>query len=313
MRRRGAGRAGTAAGVVGFAVLIGAATLVPIAVTRAAIAPVTLPVRAAAGASAPATGAAKGESGSTSGSGPASVVVDRDRGDFVARYVSPETPDYAIYHDQLRVQRFLESVADELNRALQLPADVTLRLAECGHSTTEWTRDTRTVTVCYEFLDAVVVIAGGGASSSEQAERLFSGAVTFALLAEVGRALVDVYGLAVDGTPAAAGDEFATVSLAAAERTGDPSAAAAVRFYDLALQTPDSGFEWLETHVFDRARLARVACLLYGNAPQNHRASVDGGLVPKAQAPRCGEDLLAVAKAWDARLGPHSKSVAAAR
>ena len=33
-------------------------------------------------------------------------------------------------------ERFLESVAAELNRVLELPATVTLRLAECGHSTT---------------------------------------------------------------------------------------------------------------------------------------------------------------------------------
>jgi hypothetical protein len=236
----------------------------------------------------------------------APVTRDPDTGDFVARYVLPETPDYAIYHDQLRAQRFLEAVAQELNRALRLPADVTLRLAECGHSTTEWDRDTRTVTVCYEFLEAVIAIAGEG-ETPEHAEQLFSGAVTFALFAEVGRGLVGLYDLPIDGTPLEAGDEFATVSLAAAERDGDRAAASAVQFLEHALRTPESGFEWLETHAFDRTRLERVACLLYGNAPRNHAASVESGLVPKERAPRCAEDLLQVAQAWDRRLREHTQ------
>lgn len=236
----------------------------------------------------------------------AAVTRDPDTGDFVARYVPPATPDYAIYHDQLRTERFLESVADELNRALRLPGDVTLRLAECGHSTTEWASDTRTVTLCYEFLEAVIAIAGDG-QPPERAEQLFSGAVTFALFAEIGRGLVDVYDLTVDGTPLEAGDEFATVSLAAAERDGDRAAASAVQFLEHALRTPESGFEWLETHRFDRARLERVACLLYGNAPRNHGSSLESGIVTRERAPRCAEDLLKVAQAWDLRLKDHSQ------
>ena len=183
---------------------------------------------------------------------------------------------------------------------------MTLRLAECGHSTTEWSGDTRTVTMCYEFLEAVIAIAGDG-ETAEAAEQLFSGAVTFALFAEVGRGLVAVYGLPIAGTPLEAGDEFATVSLAAAERDGDRAAAAAVQFLAHALRTPDSGFEWLETHRFDRARLERVACLLYGNAPRNHAASLESGLVPRERAPRCAEDLLQVAQAWDRRLQEHTQ------
>lgn len=235
---------------------------------------------------------------------------DPDTGDFVARYVPPETPDYAIYHDQLRAERFLESVAAELNRALRLPADVTLRLAECGHSTTEWVHETRTVTLCYEFLDAVIAIAGDD-STPDRAEQLFSGAVTFALFAEVGRGLVSVYGLPVEGGPLEAGDEFAAISLAAAEREGDPAAAAAVLFLEHALRTPESGFEWLETHRFDRARLERVACLLYGNAPRNHGASLALGLVGRERAPQCAEELLRVAKAWEGRLREHAQPAAA--
>ena len=193
---------------------------------------------------------------------------------------------------------------------LALPATVTLTIAECGHSTTSWSAETRTVTICYEFLDAVLVIGGESGASAEHAEQLFSGAVTFALFAEVGRALVALYGLPVPQGAERAGDEFAAITLAAAERDGDPSAAAAIEFYENALRQPESGFEYLETHAFGRARLETVACILYGNAPANHAQSLSRGIIAAERAPRCGEELLAVAQAWDGYLKDHSRPAA---
>ena len=226
-------------------------------------------------------------------------------GDFVTAYQKPETPDYNVYYEEMRRERLLENVAQELNRVLDLPSTVMLRIAECGHSTTRWSPETRTVTICYEFLDAVLVIAGQGAGSPGKVQQLFSGAVTFALFGEVGQALVSLYNLPVPQGAERAGEEFAAITLAASEQDGDPSAAAALEFFEAALKQPDSGFEYLETHDFTRARLEYVACLLYGNLPANHAQSLARGLVTAERAPRCGEELLAVAKAWDGYLRDH--------
>ena len=231
-------------------------------------------------------------------------------GDFISEYVKPATADYEIYYDELKDRHFLEAVATELNRVLKLPAPLTLKTAECGHSTTTYAADTRIVTVCYEFLDAVIVIAGESAGSQPRAEQLFSGAVTFALLSEIGAALTGIYALPVPGGAGVAGDEFAAITLASAERSGDPSAAAAIEFYDAALAKPDSGFEYLETHHFDRSRLERVACILYGNAPANHAASIERGIVLKSRAPRCAEEVVALATRWDRYLKAHTREPA---
>jgi hypothetical protein len=229
-------------------------------------------------------------------------------GSFLTSYEKPATADYAIFYDELRRERFLESVAQELNRVLELPAPVALRIAECGHSTTSWSAPTRTITICYEFLDAVLVIASEQTPSAERAEQLFSGAVTFALFDEVGQALVALYGLPAPGGPARAGDQFAAITLAAAEQEGDPSAAAALEFLNAALRKPDSGLEYLETHAFDKARLEDVGCILYGNAPGNHAAALASGIVSAARAPRCAEEVVATAKAWDLYLKDHSRT-----
>ena len=228
-----------------------------------------------------------------------------ERHDFVTNYEQPATGDYGVYYDELRHERFLESVAAELNRVLDLPATVTLRTAECGHSTTIWAADTRTVTVCYEYLDAVLVIAGDNGVVPERAEQMFSGAVTFALFAEIGRALVTLYALPVPAGAERAGDEFAAITLAAAEQGGDPSAGAALEFFDLALKDPDAGLEFLDMHGFDRARLEAVACILYGNSPATHAEA--RALLPPERIARCGEQVLAVAHQWDLYLKDHAR------
>ena len=186
-------------------------------------------------------------------------------------------------------------------------APLALRLEECGHSTTLRSGDGRGVIVCYEYLDAVLVIAAEGAVSEERAEQLFSGAVTFALLSEIGQALIGLLELPVSVDAQRGGDQFAAIALAAAEKDGDPSAAAAVEFLELALRDPDLGLEYLETHAFDRARLEDVACLLYGNAPANHAAARASGALPPSRAPRCAEELVATVKAWDGYLAKYTR------
>lgn len=233
-------------------------------------------------------------------------------GDFVSDYQKPATADYDIYYEELLRRGFLQSVTAELNRVLRLPTPLTLRTAECGHSTTTYSAETHVVTVCYEFLDAVLAIAGEAAPVRAHAEQLFSGAVTFALLREVGEAITGMYALPAPQGAGVAGDEFAAITLAAAERNGDPSAAAAVEFFDAALAEPDSGFEYLETHGFDRGRLETVACILYGNAPADHAAALERGTVPKARAPGCAEEVVAVATRWDRFLRPHMRESAPA-
>ena len=215
-------------------------------------------------AAAPGPGAAPGPADAVAGKTPEP---DARTASFRTAYVRPGTADYDLYYEELRRERFLESVAQELDRILDLPAPLALRLEECGHSTTLHSQDGRAVVICYEYLDAVLVIAAGGTHSEERAQQLFSGAVTFALLSEIGEALIGLLELPVPAGAQRGGDQFAAIALAAADKDGDPSAAAALEFLALALREPELGFEYLETHAFDRARLADVACLLYGNAP----------------------------------------------
>jgi len=225
-----------------------------------------------------------------------------DRHEFVTSYGRPENPQFQIYYDELRRERFLEGVAGELNRILDLPTTVTLRVAECGRSSTGWNGASHTVTLCYEFLDAVLSIAGESGINGERLEQQFAGAVTYALFDEVGHALVALYGLDVPQGTEAAGSDFAAITLAVAQTDGDGAARGAVDFFDMALKEPDAGLDFLQAHDFGRHRLEMLACLLYGASPSLNASFVSRGLVDDARAAHCADTYAAAARFWGQTL-----------
>ena len=228
---------------------------------------------------------------------------------FRVQYRAPHNADYTTYMDELKRERFLESVAADLDATLKLPTPLTVELAECGHSTARHNNTAHTVTICYELIDAVLAISQSDRAAPERAQARFSGALTYVLLAEIGAALVSEYALTLplDASSAQAGSEFATLSLASAEREGEPIGAGALELFTLALAIRDSGFEYPADHGLDHVRLEDMACILYGNSPGNHASVVSGGLLPEARAPRCAEEVVTLAKRWDGYLKPHSR------
>jgi Putative metallopeptidase len=221
-----------------------------------------------------------------------------DRHDFTASYRRPENPEFQIYYDELKRERFLEGVAGELDRILDVPTTVTLRIAECGRSSTGWNGASHTVTLCYEFLDAVLAIAGESGVNGERLEQQFAGAVTYALFDEVGRALVALYGLDVPQGTEAAGSDFAAITLSVAQADGDGAAQGAVDFFEMALKEPDVGLDFLQAHEFGRQRLETLACLLYGASPSLNATFLRRGLVPSEQALHCADAYAAAARFW---------------
>ena len=228
---------------------------------------------------------------------------------FHVQYRAPHNADYSTYRDELKRERFLESVTADLDATLKLPAPLTVELAECGRSTARHSDAAHTVTLCYELVDAIVALSQSDRPAPERAQARFSGTLTYVLLAEIGAALVSEYALTLplDSTAAQAGSEFATLSLASAERDGEPIGAGALELFTLALANRSSGFEYPTDHGLDRLRLGDMACILYGNAPSNHASVVSGGLLPEARAPRCAEEVVDLAKRWDGYLKPHSR------
>jgi Putative metallopeptidase len=228
---------------------------------------------------------------------------------FHVQYRAPHNADYATYRDELKRERFLESVTADLDATLKLPAPLTVELAECGHSTASHSDTAHSVTVCYELIDALVAIAQSDRPAPERAQARFSGALTYVLLAEIGAALVSEYALSLplDSSSAQAGTEFAALSLASAERDAEPIGAGALELFTLALANRNSGFEYPADHGLDRVRLEDMACILYGNAPGNHASVVSGGLLPEARAPHCAEEVVELAKRWDGYLKPHAR------
>ena len=134
--------------------------------------------------------------------------------------------------------------------------------------------------------------------------------MTFALLAEVGRALTRSTRLPAPRGAERAGDEFAAITLASAERDGDraprrrssssPRRSAA----GLRLRVPR------DARLRPRAARARRLPPLRQRAGQPRRRS-RAASYRRTRAPRCAEELVAVATAWELALAERARRAAA--
>src|SRR3954463_155155 len=55
-----------------------------------------------------------------------------DKGNFTVKYSDVKNPRYAEVNEKFRQQRFLESIADELNATIAIPENVYITFKECG-------------------------------------------------------------------------------------------------------------------------------------------------------------------------------------
>src|SRR2546426_6162787 len=92
----------------------------------------------------------------------------QDKGAFRAAYPPVKNKDYAEALAELKKARVLESIADDLNKAIALPVDVTLTFAECKAVNAFYDPQRRQVNMCFELLEHFYKIFGPDAKSEEE-------------------------------------------------------------------------------------------------------------------------------------------------
>ena len=138
-----------------------------------------------------------------------------DTGRFLAEY-EPADEDFQEFRSSLIAHRFLDTIVARLNDSLRIPRDITLRTAHCGEPNASYTPDDRRVTLCYELFRSLSEQFAGEPGG----EFLVSGTVAFALMHELGHALIDVLDLPTTGREEDAVDQLATVLLLQQGPTG---------------------------------------------------------------------------------------------
>ena len=239
------------------------------------------------------------------GCGPREDAPPPPAGRFVAHY-GAATPEFESFRAGLVANRFLDTIAARMNDSLQIPRDVTLATAHCEEPNASYVPETRRVTLCYELFSGLSVRfeheVGG--------EYLIMGTLVFALMHELGHALIDVLELPVTGREEDAVDQLATILLLNQGATGDSLAFGAVGWF--ATNAKSSQLDDLalaDDHGLDRQRVYNIICWIYGRDPDRYPEVIVEGWLPEHRAGRCPDEYLRLRRSWQQLLAPYRPGI----
>ncbi len=226
------------------------------------------------------------------------------QGKFLAHY-APSSPEFEDFREGLIRHRFLDTIALRLNDSIKLPKDITLTTAHCAQPNASYDPDRRRVTLCYELFeeltDKFAREVGG--------EYLVSGTLVFALMHELGHAIIDVLELPIVGREEDAVDQLATILLLNQGPTGDSLAFGAVGWFALnAPAKPLNDIAFADEHGLNQQRVYNIICWIYGRAPTRYREVVREGWLPEDRARGCQSEFLRLARNWERLLSPYRPS-----
>lgn len=225
-------------------------------------------------------------------------------GRFVARY-APAATDYEAFRAGLIEHRFLDTVALRLNDSLLIPHDITLQTAHCGEPNASYDPDTRAVTLCYELFRSL----SEQFASEPGGEYLVSGTVVFALMHELGHALIDVLSLPTTGREEDAVDQLATILLLQQGPGGDSLAFGAVGWFaDETHSRQLDSLAFADDHGLDLQRVYNIVCWIYGRDPTAYPEIVEDGWLPEHRRERCPAEYRRIAESWRRLLAPYRRT-----
>jgi hypothetical protein len=231
-----------------------------------------------------------------------------DLGDFVVLPAKLESENYVELAQQLSDERWLEDIAEVLNKSLNLPVDVGMRFAECGQSNAFYDPYEREVLMCLELLEGEREVFSAYYETEEEIENAVNGSFMFTVFHEVGHALVDVLEIPVTGREEDTVDSLAAWWLIDGDGGDESAISGALSFYvDPAQAGEIDESQYATQHSLGQQRYYILACLVYGSDPENYANLIDEGWLTPERAERCPYDFQRLTTSWYALLGPHLK------
>ena len=231
-----------------------------------------------------------------------------DRGDFVLKFNMDDEMS-PIIKSRLTLSGELVSIIKQLNDQFILPYDVTITFQNIGQPNAFYNSATKSISFGYEFVelfDKVFLTE----YDNEAAWEASKNAVIFFLLHEMGHALVDIYGIPLNGNPEDVADNFSINLLAETEGINQAAIQGASFFqifakHEAAMQLQD--LPVLDEHLLDPQRFYNIVCKLYGSDPEKYGFLITGGYLSDTKTQRCAADYESMKKAWQRDLGPWLK------
>ena len=241
---------------------------------------------------------------------PKAKAKNKDEGDFVVEHLAVTTPRYVEIDRQVKSEKLLEKAADQLNRSLILPNDITLRTKDCSQVNAFYDESDRSVTMCYELMEHFYnTFRSGGESEQKAYDKMFD-AVRFVFLHEIGHALIDAYKLPVTGNEEDAADRLsAFVNLTELGDEGVRAVYAAAEAFQIeSKQSSSSGKDLADEHLLQEQRFYNSLCMIYGSNTQKYANIVSDGYLPKERAVRCQNEYQRTVDSWVSLLEPWRKN-----
>ncbi|MDM7923638.1 MAG: DUF4344 domain-containing metallopeptidase [Pyrinomonadaceae bacterium] len=233
-----------------------------------------------------------------------------DGGDFRVELFDVGNSRYKRIDDEIKSEKPLEKAADQLNGALILPHDITLRAKDCGEQNAFYDPRDRSVTMCYELMERFYqTFRVAGDNESVAYGKMFD-AVRFVFLHEIGHALIDAYSLPVTGGEEDAADRLsAFVNLRELGDEGVRAVFAAADAFQIEAKFGKTKERNLaDEHLLQERRFYNSLCMIYGSNAEKYENIVTDGYLPKERAVRCRNEYQRTVQSWMTLLEPWRKN-----
>ena len=232
-----------------------------------------------------------------------------DEGDFIPVYSNIQNEKYADFNQRFKDQKVIEDITDSLNEALALPTDVNVTFKDCGQPNAWYQSNTKTITMCYEFMEFFYDKAIEMGKSEEDANGIMIGATLFFFFHELGHCLIDVFDLPATGREEDSVDQLSTyILMDELDEEGHASAGAgALMFKAMSENEQASEGSYADEHSLSSQRYYNLICWMYGRDGEKYGFVVEDGLLPEARAVRCSTEYKKMSNAWQRLTEPWVK------
>ncbi len=234
---------------------------------------------------------------------------NEDLGDFIVQHLGVQNARFNELDQKIKKEKLLEKAADDLNKALSLPNDISLRSKDCGEPNAEFDPKIQAITVCYELMEHFNKLYRSVGMKPDDADKKMFAAVRFAFLHEVGHALIHNYNLPVVGNEEDAADRCS--SYINIEELGDDGVyavlAAADAFHIESKQSTANKRDMADEHLLQEQRFYNSLCMIYGSDSAKYEYFVTDGYLPKERAVRCPGEYQRTVDGWVNLLKPWRK------
>ena len=232
-----------------------------------------------------------------------------DKGDFLVEHIPVQNARYIEVDSQVKQEKLLERAADNLNRNLSLPYNITLRTKDCGDVNAYYDPRDRSITICYELMEHFYKLFKSTGLSDQQAYDKMFDAIRFAFLHELGHAVIDAYKLPVIGNEEDAADRCS--SYICLTELGDEGVRATMAAADAfaiesKIRTPNSR-HMADEHLLQEQRFYNTLCMIYGSDTNKYNFIVKENYLPKERAVRCPNEFDRTVQSWSSLFEPWRK------